>query len=74
LGDDEQAQGKVKIKEMGAKGPDKDGILVDLKNLVEDLQARLQRKAHTTGISEVTTATNELNLETAQFNDDSTKG
>ena len=45
LGEDEQAQGKVKIKEMGLPEghPEKDGILVDLACLVEELQKRLQK-------------------------------
>ncbi len=38
------AQGKVKIKEMGLpKGhPEKDGVLVDLKDIVPEVQKRLR--------------------------------
>jgi hypothetical protein len=43
LGEDEQAQGKVKIKEMGLPEghPEKDGVLVDMKDLVSEVQKRL---------------------------------
>lgn len=46
LGEDEQAQGKVKIKELGLQDghPEKDGVLVDLKVLVPEVKARLQKK------------------------------
>jgi len=62
LGEDEQAQGKVKIKEMGASGPDKEGVLVDLKDLVAEVKARLQRKEETEGVPEITSATDGLDL------------
>jgi histidyl-tRNA synthetase len=61
LGEDEQAQGKVKVKEMGATGPDKEGVLVDLKDLVAEVRARLQRK-ETEGVPEITSATDGLDL------------
>lgn len=46
LGDDEVAQNKVKIKEMGLQEghPEKEGILVDQKDMVAEVKARLQRK------------------------------
>lgn len=46
LGEDEVAQGKVKIKEMGLQEghPEKEGILVDLKDMVKEVKTRLQRK------------------------------
>lgn len=46
LGEDEQAQGKVKIKEMGLPEghAEKDGILVSLSDLVEEVRKRLRRK------------------------------
>jgi histidyl-tRNA synthetase len=46
LGDDEVASGKVKIKEMGLRDghPEKEGILVDQKEMVAELRTRLQRK------------------------------
>ena len=49
LGEDEQAQGKVKIKEMGLPDghPEKDGTLVDLVSLAQELQNRLRRKSDT---------------------------
>lgn len=61
LGEDEQAQGKVKVKEMGATGPDKEGVLVDLKDLVAEVRARLQRK-ETEGVPEIISATDGLDL------------
>ncbi|KAK8021578.1 histidyl-tRNA synthetase [Apiospora arundinis] len=46
LGDDELAQGKVKIKEMGLRDghPEKEGVLVDLANVAEEVKQRLLRK------------------------------
>ncbi|KAH6888681.1 hypothetical protein B0T10DRAFT_405303 [Thelonectria olida] len=46
LGDDEVAAGKVKIKEMGLQEghPEKEGILVDLKDMAKEVKVRLQRK------------------------------
>ncbi len=46
LGEDEQAQGKVKIKEMGLPEghPEKDGMLVSLSDLVAEVRERLRRK------------------------------
>jgi histidyl-tRNA synthetase len=46
LGDDEVAGGKVKIKEMGLQEghPEKEGILVDLKDMAREVKVRLQRK------------------------------
>jgi histidyl-tRNA synthetase len=47
LGEDEVAQGKVKIKEMGLRDghPEKEGVLVNLTDLVEEVKHRIQRKA-----------------------------
>ena len=47
LGEDEVAQGKVKIKEMGLQDghPEKEGVLVDLSDLVPEVRKRLRRKA-----------------------------
>jgi len=47
LGEDEVAAGKAKIKENGLrKGhPEKDGVLVDLDQLVPELKRRLEHKA-----------------------------
>ncbi|VUC28351.1 unnamed protein product [Clonostachys rosea] len=46
LGDDEVAAGKVKVKEMGLQEghPEKEGILVDLKDMVAEVKVRLERK------------------------------
>jgi len=46
LGEDEVAQGKVKIKEMGLREghPEKEGVLVNLSELVDEVRQRLQRK------------------------------
>lgn len=46
LGEDELAQGKVRIKEMGLREghPEKDGVLVDMSALVREVKARLIRK------------------------------
>lgn len=46
LGTDEWAEGKVKIKEMGLPEthPEKEGVVVDLANLEEEVKSRLQRK------------------------------
>ena len=51
LGEDEQAAGKVKIKEMGLPEghPEKDGVLVEIKNLAIEVKKRLAMKAETTG-------------------------
>ncbi len=45
LGEEEQAQGKVKIKEMGLPEghPEKDGVMVHLKDLVTEVKRRLSR-------------------------------
>ena len=49
LGEDEQAQGKVKIKEMGLPEghPEKDGALVNLTDLVKEVQQRIGKKRET---------------------------
>ncbi|KAM0450376.1 hypothetical protein ACHAPV_004044 [Trichoderma viride] len=46
IGEDELAQGKIKVKEMGLKDghPEKDGVLVDTIRMAEDLKYRIQRK------------------------------
>lgn len=46
LGEDELAQGKIKIKEMGLPEdhPLKEGELIDLKNLTKEVQVRIERK------------------------------
>ncbi|KAI0137026.1 hypothetical protein BJ170DRAFT_604209 [Xylariales sp. AK1849] len=46
LGDDELAQGKVKIKEMGLRDghPEKEGVLVNLASVADEVKQRLLRK------------------------------
>lgn len=68
LGDDEQAQGKVKIKQLGVADnhPEKEGVLVDVKNLVEEVRIRLERKAAEDGAAGQSTlveATSGLSLD-----------
>ena len=47
LGEDEQAQGKVKIKEMGLPEghAEKDGVIVDVANLVAEVRERIRLKS-----------------------------
>lgn len=47
IGEDEIAQGKVKLKENGLQPghPEKDGVLVNVSDLVSEIKQRLQRKA-----------------------------
>jgi predicted metal-dependent phosphotriesterase family hydrolase len=47
LGEDEQAQGKVKIKEMGLPEghPEKDGVAIEIGDLVPEVKKRLAIKA-----------------------------
>ncbi|KAH0544511.1 Cytoplasmic and mitochondrial histidine tRNA synthetase [Glutinoglossum americanum] len=54
LGEDEQAAGKVKVKELGlAEGhPEKDGVLVGLGDLVADVRRRLEVKELGDGVAE----------------------
>ena len=51
LGEDEQAAGKVKVKEMGLPEghPEKDGVLVEMQDLTTEIKKRLALKADTTG-------------------------
>lgn len=46
LGEDEQAQGQCKIKELGLPEghPEKDGVVVALTDLVKEVKARLGRE------------------------------
>ncbi|MCJ1286680.1 Cytoplasmic and mitochondrial histidine tRNA synthetase [Xylographa opegraphella] len=63
LGEDEVAQGKVKIKEMGATGTEKEGVLVDLKDLVAEMDTRLRRAKGSDDTEHMTVATEALELE-----------
>jgi histidyl-tRNA synthetase len=51
LGEDEQIAGRVKIKEMGLPEghPEKDGVLVDIKDLTAEVKRKLEMKAETSG-------------------------
>ena len=51
LGEEEQAAGKVKIKEMELPEghPEKNGLLVDMKKLAVEVKKRLALRAETTG-------------------------
>ncbi len=52
VGEDELAQGKAKIKEMGLRDghPEKEGVLVDLASIVPEIRQRLERKANLDGL------------------------
>lgn len=52
LGEDEVANGQVKIKELGLpeSNPEKDGVLVPVQNLVSEVRNRLARKARVEGM------------------------
>lgn len=64
LGEDEQAQGKVKIKVMGLPEghPEKDGVMVDLKDLVSEVRMRLSKKADGDAVGSVAESTNGLSV------------
>ena len=67
LGEDELAEGKVKIKENGvaANHPEKEGVLVDLNDLVPEVRLRLRRKEEAHDVEGVTAATNGLKVDGA---------
>ena len=62
LGEDELAAGQVKIKEMGLPEghPEKEGVSVDIKDLVNEIKLRIEKKNRgvdtSTGTVESTTA------------------
>ena len=70
LGEDEQAQGKVKIKEMGLPEghAEKDGVMVDLSDLVAEVQSRLKRRESVEDVAMITNGVGEL--EAAQSSND----
>ena len=51
LGDDEQKNGEVRVKEMGLpeNHPEKEGVLVKFENLADEVKRRLALKAETVG-------------------------
>lgn len=52
LGEDELSQGKVKIKELGLQEghPEKEGVLVNLSDLVEEVRTRIRRRKELDGL------------------------
>lgn len=46
LGEDELAAGKVRVKELGLEEghPEKEGVLVDISSLVDEVRSRLVKK------------------------------
>lgn len=65
LGEEEQAAGKVKIKELGLPDghPEKDGVLVDISNLPVEIKKRLAKKAGTMAeLAEIVGRTGTLNV------------
>lgn len=67
LGDDELAQGKCKIKEMGLPEghPEKDGVLIEMSKLVEEVQSRLKAWYAKSPEDALSMATNKLALDVA---------
>lgn len=59
LGEDEEKAGKVKIKELGLPEghPEKDGVMVNKTDLVQEVRSRLENQAQTAA---VTASLNEL--------------
>lgn len=53
FGEDEIAQKQVKIKEMGLPDghPEKDGVLVDISNLVSEVKQRIARQAEVSALT-----------------------
>lgn len=51
LGDDEQAQGQVRVKELGLEQghAEKDGVLVDLGDLAQEVRRRLDKRRRERG-------------------------
>ena len=65
LGEEEQAAGKVKIKEMGLSDghPEKDGVLVNISELPVEVKKRLAKKAGTMAqLAEIIGKTGTLNV------------
>ena len=62
LGEDEQAQRKVKIKEMGLPDghAEKDGVMVNLSDLVAQVQSRLKKKESDEEVATIANGVSEL--------------
>ena len=56
LGEDELKEGKVKIKEMGLPEghPEKDGVVIERANLIEEVRSRLQARQTGSGLEKAT--------------------
>lgn len=71
LGEDELAAGQVKIKEMGLPEghPEKEGVSVDIKNLVDEIKLRIdnKNKGIKTGTSIATDAVESTTVATANL-------
>ena len=65
LGEDEQAQGKVKIKEMGLPDghAEKDGILVNIHDLVFEMKSRLRGQAANPAVDDLTNGAQDLSVD-----------
>lgn len=76
LGEDELAEGKVRVKEMGLEEghPEKDGVLVEKERLVEEVRRRLERKAKEDGVASVGSVAAEVEALKVGTQDPSTKG
>lgn len=63
LGEDEQKAGKVKIKELGLPDthPEKEGVMIKTETLVDEVKARLWKKAQEEGVDSVGSITAETN-------------
>jgi histidyl-tRNA synthetase len=64
LGEEEQAQGKVKLKQMGLPEghPEKDGVMVDLSDLVQKVKAKI---AEQESVESLASRTEAVQVETA---------
>lgn len=61
LGEDEEKAGKVKIKELGLPEghPEKDGVMVNKSELVQEVRSRLEKQAQA---NEVTASVDRLDV------------
>ncbi|KAL9123486.1 MAG: hypothetical protein Q9217_007078 [Psora testacea] len=71
LGEEEQAQGKVKIKELGLPEghAEKGGVMVDSRDLVAEVRTRLRRKDEDPGIEVVMNGVKELDADAKMADD-----
>lgn len=54
IGEDELAEGKVRIKENGLREghPEKNGVLISMSNLVPEIKERLKQKAYVESLAQ----------------------